>query len=596
MEVRCLGADEAWDLFCEKIGEVTLESHRDIPELARMVVERCRGSPLAVSAIGVTVAGKNSVQEWRDAIDALAKFSGMEGENEILPVLKFSYDNLKDERVKQCFQYCALFPEDEVIFKDDLVEYWIDEGIVDGKEHRYRAEEECYGIISYLVHACLLVGNKFGRIVTMPSLVRETALWVASNLGEEKENFFVKPNAKLGDVPNVKDWERVIRMSLSNNRIKKIRCSPDCPKLKTLFLQLNDLEKISSGFFKLMPSLVVLDLSTNVSLRELPEEISRLVSLQYLNLSHTNIEELPLGLKELRKLLHLNLEFAGMLKSIYGVSSLSNLQLLKLYCSLELDMELVEELKLLKHLKVLTVSGGDANAWEHFMSIPRLASCTRNVVLTHCEARAAGISIGPTSSRLQGLEIYESNIREFKIDQKGDGDDDDDESKKISPKALSHTTCNFRYLVNVEINECKGLRDLTWLIFAPNLVTLDVRDSPHIEEIVSKDKAGSFFMNGEEEAYEISMPFMKLKHLELENLEDLDSIYWSPLPFPCLVKIDVFGCPNLRKLPLSSSSASGCGLIIYEEEDWLEELQWEEEDTKDNFTLKNIKVLTFSWI
>lgn len=146
------------------------------------------------------------------------------------------------------------------------------------------------------------------------------------------------------------------------------------------------------------------------------------------------------------------------------------------------------------------VYGGDANVWEHFMSIPRLASCTRNVVLTHCEARAAGISIGPTSSRLQGLTIYESNRREFKIDQKGD-DDDDDESKKISPKALSNTTCNFRYLVNVEINECKGLRDLTWLIFAPNLVTLEVRDSPHIEEIVSKDKAGSFFMNGEEEAY-----------------------------------------------------------------------------------------------
>uniref|UniRef100_A0A1J3EJ88 Disease resistance protein RPS5 n=1 Tax=Noccaea caerulescens TaxID=107243 RepID=A0A1J3EJ88_NOCCA len=376
-------------------------------------------------------------------------------------------------------------------------------------------------------------------------------------------------------------------MSLSNNRIKKIRCSPDCPKLKTLFLQLNDLERISSGFFKLMPSLVVLDLSTNVSLRELPEEISRLVSLQYLNLSYTNIEELPLGLKELRKLLQLSLESAGMLKSISGVSSLLNL-----HCSLELDMELVEELKLLKHLKVLTVSGGDANVWEHFMSIPRLASCTRNVVLTHCEARAAGISIGPTSSRLQGLTIYESNIREFKIDQidqKCD-DDDDDESNKISPKALSNTTCNFRYLVNVEINECKGLRDLTWLIFAPNLVTLEVRDSPHIEEIVSKDKAGSFFMNGEEEAYEISMPFMKLKHLELENLEDLDSIYWSPLSFPCLVKIDVFGCPNLRKLPLSSSSASGCELIIYGEEDWLEELQWEEEDTKDNFTLKNIKV------
>lgn len=124
MEVRSLGADEAWDFFCERIGD-TLESHPDIRELARIVVERCRGSPLALSVIGVTMTGKTLVQEWRYAIDTLtlsaAKFSGME--DEILTVLKFSYDNLKDERVKQCFQYCALFPEDGIISKEDLVDY-----------------------------------------------------------------------------------------------------------------------------------------------------------------------------------------------------------------------------------------------------------------------------------------------------------------------------------------------------------------------------------------------------------------------------------------------------------------------------------------
>ncbi|KAH0858101.1 hypothetical protein HID58_086362 [Brassica napus] len=501
MEVTCLGADEAWDLFREKVGEVTLESHPDIPALARIVVERCRGSPLAVSVIGVAMAGKSLVQEWRYAVDALtlsaAKFSGME--DEILPVLKFSYDSLKDERVKLCFQYCALFRKGEHIWKDHLVEYWVDEGIIDGKEDRYRAEEECYDIIRYLVRACLLVEHQYGNAVTMPSLVRELALWVASNFGEEKENFIVKPNENLGEVPNVKDWGQVSRMSLSENKIKKISCSPVCPKLRTLLLGSNNLEKIS------------------------------------------NIKQLPLAsLKELKRLQHLNLEFTGFLKEISGISSLSNLQVLKLYASFDLDINLVEELQLLKHLKVLTVSGGDAYVWEQLMSNPRLASCTRNMYFYKCEAGETGISIAATSSRLEDLTMHESNIREIKIDQS-------------SPK----TMCNFQYLVKVEISECQGLLDLTWLLFAPNLGWLDVNESPQIEEIISKEKAARF-MNGE--ADETMMPFLNLKHLDLAYLDQLSSIYWSPLSFPCLMKISIFGCPNLLRLPLGSSSANGCNL------------------------------------
>ncbi|CDY35148.1 BnaA09g17850D [Brassica napus] len=533
MEVTCLGADEAWDLFREKVGEVTLESHPDIPALARIVVERCRGSPLAVSVIGVAMAGKSLVQEWRYAIDALtlsaAKFSGME--DEILPVLKFSYDSLKDERVKLCFQYCALFRKGEHIWKDHLVEYWVDEGIIDGKEDRYRAEEECYDIIRYLVRACLLADDKHGNTVSMPSLARELALWVASNFGEEKENFIVKPNEKLGEVPNVKDWGQVSRMSLSENKIKKISCSPVCPKLRTLLLGYNNLEKISSGFFMY-------------------------------------IKQLPLAsLKELKRLQHLNLEFTGFLKEIAGISSLSNLQVLKLYASFDLDINLVEELQLLKHLKVLTVSGGDAYVWEQLMSNPRLASCTRNMYFYECEAGETGISIAATSSRLEDLTIYESNIREIKIDQS-------------SPK----TMCNFQFLVKVEISECQGLQDLTWLLFAPNLGWLDVRESPQIEEIISEEKAARF-MNGEA----TMMPFLKLKHLDLAYLDQLSSIYWSPLSFPCLMKISIFGCPNLWKLPLGSSSANGCNLVIHGEEEWIEELQWDEEGTKEQFTLKGRK-------
>lgn len=87
-----------------------------------------------------------------------------------------------------------------------MVEYWVDEGIIDGKEDRYRVEEECYDIIRYFVCVCLLVDDKYGNIVSMFSLVCELVLWVVLNFGKEKENFIVKFNEKFGEVLNVKDW------------------------------------------------------------------------------------------------------------------------------------------------------------------------------------------------------------------------------------------------------------------------------------------------------------------------------------------------------------------------------------------------------
>ncbi|CAN7020357.1 unnamed protein product, partial [Brassica rapa subsp. trilocularis] len=62
--LTCLDPDKAWELFKKKVGENTLESHTDIPKLARKVADRCCGLPLALNVIGETMACKSTVQEW----------------------------------------------------------------------------------------------------------------------------------------------------------------------------------------------------------------------------------------------------------------------------------------------------------------------------------------------------------------------------------------------------------------------------------------------------------------------------------------------------------------------------------------------------
>lgn len=84
-----------------------------------------------------------------------ARFTGVV--DGILPVLKYSYDMLDGEQVKSCFLYCSLFPEDYLIDKERLIEYWIGEGFIDENEVRESALKQGYGILGTLVRSCLLL-------------------------------------------------------------------------------------------------------------------------------------------------------------------------------------------------------------------------------------------------------------------------------------------------------------------------------------------------------------------------------------------------------------------------------------------------------
>ncbi|KFK40578.1 hypothetical protein AALP_AA2G014400 [Arabis alpina] len=181
MEVQCLGENDAFDLFQKKVGRITLRSDPEILDLARIVARKCSGLPLALNVIGETMSCKRTVQEWRHAIDVLtlyaAEFSDME--DKILPLLKYSYDNLMEEHYKSCLLYCALFPEDYSILKERLIEYLICEGIIDGSRGIERAENMGYEIIGSLVRASLLMDgvDEWGRTVcvSMHDVVREMA-------------------------------------------------------------------------------------------------------------------------------------------------------------------------------------------------------------------------------------------------------------------------------------------------------------------------------------------------------------------------------------------------------------------------------------
>ncbi|CAG7868072.1 unnamed protein product [Brassica rapa] len=548
LQIDCLSRNEAWELFRSIVGEDLLNLHPDIPTLAKQICEKCYGLPLALNVIGKTMKCKEDVHEWRDAIDVLStsshEFPGME--EKILSVLKFSYDGLETEKMKSCFLYCALFPEDYEI-KEELIEYWISEGFIKGERDKDGSNNKGHVIIGSLVRAHLLMEcekestfykTEFTPAVKMHDVLREMAIWIGSTSGKEEEKQCVKTGVKLSSIPNDDiNWSVWRRISLMSNQIEKISCCPKCPNLSTLFLRDNDLKGIPGEFFQFLPSLVVLDLSHNRYLSELPEEICSLTSLQYLNLSYTPISSLSVVLKGLRKLISLDLEYSPRLESIDGIgTSLPNLQVLKLYRSrVYIDARSIEELQRLEHLKILTVNVKDALMLESIQRVERLARCVQRLMIYEMFAEVLTLNTAALGG-LRELDIRDSQISEIKIDW------------KIKEKEDLPSPC-FKHLSSIYIYDLEGPKELTWLLFAPNLKHLEVRRSFSLEEIINKEKG----MSISNVHPDMMVPFQNLQFLSLKELGKLKRICSKRFALPSLKK---FGVKDCRKLPKALSLES----------------------------------------
>ncbi|EOY20515.1 Uncharacterized protein TCM_046152 [Theobroma cacao] len=232
-------------------------------------------------------------------------------------------------------------------------------------------------------------------------LRRSSATSIFQGMGEEiactceaeKWKFFVQAGYQLTKVPNVGKWRGIKRMSLMDNKIGNLREAPNCPDLQTLFLRGNKpLEVIDNDFFQFMCVLKVLDLSENIGITEFPMGISKLVSLEYLDLSGTTIRELPTELRALKKLKCLGLQHIdNRIKIPRGLMpGFSKLEILRMYGSYPFDeaMEddnecLAEELQCLNHLNVLTLSVTSVFALDRFLSAERLHNFIETIGLQY---------------------------------------------------------------------------------------------------------------------------------------------------------------------------------------------------------------------
>ncbi|KAL2506347.1 putative disease resistance protein [Abeliophyllum distichum] len=359
IKVNTISEQEVWELFLKKLGRVEL--HPEVEEICKKMVKRCGGLPLALVTLAGSMRGVTDIHEWRDASEELKQscMGRADMENEVLPILLYSYDRLRDPKLQRCFLYCSLYPEDYPIGKDKLIENFISEELMD-RRLSWRAEnDQGYAILNQLERACLLerVSGSDG-FLKLRDVIRDMALWIT----KDNCTYMVKAGLHLREIPDVQEWtEDLDKISLMNNSIEEISIgmSPNCPQLSTLILSKNPLKSIPDCFFMQMRGLRTLNLS-GTSIQYLPHSISDLMNLRTLLLRRCfNLKTVP-TLEKLKLLTRLDLANTKIEELPDGVESLTNLKVLDLVrTSLSMiptgvlhSLSLLQQLRLPIHTRV----------------------------------------------------------------------------------------------------------------------------------------------------------------------------------------------------------------------------------------------------
>ncbi|KAK4590559.1 hypothetical protein RGQ29_020925 [Quercus rubra] len=580
INVPCLPSQEAFRLFRMKVGENTFNSNLYIQKLANDMAEECHGLPLALVTVGRAMAGRNDPKDWKSEISALRnsplEFPGMDS---VLLPLKFSFEKLQNATLKSCFLYCCLFPDGYNINIEELIEYWRAERFLD----EYDRDGEY--IIRSLKRACLLESGESEEFVRMHGLIRDMAWYEC----RDTVAIFIKRDAELDEERGLRIWNGVERLSLWDYSIDDvlINSSRSCiehfcknvtqlPNLRTMICKVPMLTTFPAGFFPLMSALTLLDLSNSFLLRELPQEIGQLINLEYLNVSETAITELPAEIQRLEKLRCLILNRTKIGEIQRGL--ISRLQFLEIFSWLgtvkedsdimrtvfslkNRDSHLLVELDGLPHLSEICIAITRDVSVKILMGSHKLQRCIRKLFL-YSIIGLNFLEVSPILlSRMEHLELCDcSELIEV----------------KISPGTY-YPRHEFSLLRKVDIVGC-SLSDVTWLIYAPNLQTLELRDCTRLRQCIA---------SWEETNIEKKLIFLSLKVLRLVALPSLLRICSHVLPFPSLREIEVLECRDLKELPFDSKSAKNC--VIHGEKMWWDSLRWEDEATKQVFSSKFVR-------
>ncbi|KAL5755792.1 hypothetical protein ACOSQ2_020538 [Xanthoceras sorbifolium] len=590
VEVGMLSDEKCWSLFSQvSFYERNNEECKKLAGVGRRIVKKCKGLPLAVKTLGGVLRFKTTIEEWQSVLDS-EMWELEDAEKRIFTPLLLSYFDLPSE-LKRCFLYCAIFPKDYVMKKDQLIKLWMAQDYLRTQRNK---DVELVGEENFEKLAMRSFFQDFerdkddGSIVSckMHDMVHDSAQYLTKN-----ECFSVEVDDSEGFPLNssyskarhsmivLKNNASVSTSNFHENRLRSLifdygyrwriqrllslgfvrRRDHTCIDISNLFNYLTcvralrfygkSIADIPSGISKLT-HLRYLEVSKNDDIIELPEAVCELYNLQTIDISDCyNLNKLPEGIGKLVNLRHL-INYGSFCECIYMPKG-------------------IERLTCLRTLSKVIVSG-DKKACTF--------ECLRN--LNHLG--------GSLEIRCRGVDLGEINKAEFK-----------NKTKLINEEALE----DFQPPPNLESLEligyegtsrCNWIASLTKLRMVyfsgwsgtellPPLGKLQFLERLLIRYMESVKRVGDEFLGMESDNLSASSSsssvtaFPKLQSLEFDNMQDWEEWDYQTSGrggedikiMPCLRYLEISSCPKLKTLPdyilqsttLEELVISGCSIL-----------------------------------
>ncbi|XP_077215792.1 putative disease resistance protein RGA3 [Tasmannia lanceolata] len=484
----CLDDDDSWSLFRGRAFIVeSSDVSPNLVAIGKEIVKKCNGLPLAIEALGGLLRSNTDENKWKNILESeMWEISKMS--NDIIPILKFSYDHLP-AYMKQCFVYCSLFPKDYEFDKDTLIQLWIAEGFIQSEK---RLEDIAFRRAS--IWQC----NEHSRI------------FESFHESERLHTFLLPPRYET------------LTKQVAHDFFLKLRC------LRVLDLGDACVRDLPDSIGELK-YLRYFDLSST-TIATLPESIGRLYNLRTLKLCYCEqLAELPKSTSNLINLQHLALEGCK-ISTPPELGKLISLQTLTIFvvgkesgCGIR-ELKNLTELRGTIHISNLeNVIDGKECKEANFKKKQHLDELTLGWSNNNPRDVAVDEEV------LEGLEPH-TNLKTLKILSYG--------GVSFPRWMMSGNLTNLNTVSLVGCLNCQQLPPLGQLPFLKELKINGMDGLKHIE---------GEFIGG---SNKVIKGFPSLEELELVDMPNLEE--WCGAregDMPCLGTLKISNCPKLQRFP-----------------------------------------------
>ncbi|KAL4615654.1 hypothetical protein ACB092_07G142200 [Castanea dentata] len=350
-ELLLLEEDTSWELFSKKVfWDGTCP--QELETLGRQLVKSCHGLPLAIVVLGGLLASKEKTHRiWSKYVGHVISYL-TDNRSSCIDILALSYNHLP-RRLKPCFLYFGIYPEDFEIPVRQLIQLWIAEGFIRNIGNR-NIEDVAEDYLEELINRSLIQvaakrldgGVKTCRI---HDLLRDLCISESS----EEKCLEVHSNVNLSPIGK----SRRISIHYGNNPyISSSPCKPSNSRSIIGFGGVVELESPPDNCYlewicKSNKLVRVVDLSNmgicclipkrieklfllrylsiaSGELHVIPDSICNLWNLEALDMRNSKIERLPRGIWKLQKLRHLYMNGRTSLPRTDNKVGLPNLEVL----------------------------------------------------------------------------------------------------------------------------------------------------------------------------------------------------------------------------------------------------------------------------